>query len=109
MAVRPCIERGCPNYTSATRCPQHQREWDQRKRQDPTLTGGHARDNSAVWKRIRLEVIARDRLRCQDCNISAPIGGLIVHHIVEKSQGGTDRLDNLVTLCGNCHLLRHAA
>lgn len=25
MALRPCLERGCPNTTSKTRCPMHER------------------------------------------------------------------------------------
>ena len=28
MSVRPCIERGCPNTTGRTRCPEHERMRD---------------------------------------------------------------------------------
>jgi hypothetical protein len=29
--------------------------------------------------------------------------GLEVHHIRERGDGGTDEIDNLRTLCGDCH------
>lgn len=32
---------------------------------------------------------------------------LQVHHIIEKSQGGSNDLDNLMLLCPNCHAQEH--
>lgn len=31
MSIRPCIERGCPEYTPRTRCPAHERARDARR------------------------------------------------------------------------------
>jgi 5-methylcytosine-specific restriction endonuclease McrA len=64
------------------------------------------------WKEIRLAALKRDGHRCQECYASK--GGYIsVHHIVPKKRGGTDDLDNLVTLCFDClvsgQLLRREA
>jgi len=43
----------------------------------------------------------RDRFRCRHCNNS---NNLHPHHIVYRSHGGKDELNNLVTLCSFCHL-----
>ncbi len=29
------------------------------------------------------------------------------HHIIHRSKGGDDSLENLVTLCWNCHRAQH--
>ena len=42
---------------------------------------------------------------CQDCGTFRKY--LHKHHIVPKSQGGSDAADNLVALCANCHEDRH--
>lgn len=52
----------------------------------------------------RREVLARDGYRCQQCGSSGP---LCVHHVVYRSDGGSDDLDNLATLCVECHTDKH--
>lgn len=48
----------------------------------------------------RYYVFARDNYTCQVCHN----GGILqTHHIVYKSNGGTDRADNLITVCDKCH------
>ena len=48
----------------------------------------------------RYYVFARDNYTCQVCHK----GGILqTHHIVYKSNGGTDRADNLITVCDKCH------
>jgi len=42
---------------------------------------------------------------CQACGVDFP--WLHKHHIVARSQGGSDDPSNLVDLCPNCHALRH--
>ena len=42
----------------------------------------------------------RDRWRCRHCDTTH---NLTPHHIVFRSHGGTDDLDNLITLCLRCH------
>ena len=53
-------------------------------------------------KKTRSTVLARDALTCQACGYS-PAGQ--VHHILPRSQHGKDRLENLITLCGRCHMI----
>ena len=108
MAVRPCIERGCPEYTSGTRCARHETERNRRIRQDPHLTGGHARPNNAPQKRLRLACLARDGYACTACGrMPNSIRDLQAHHVVPLVQGGPDTLDNLTTLCTDCHSEAH--
>jgi 5-methylcytosine-specific restriction endonuclease McrA len=50
-------------------------------------------------------VLDRDGYSCQKCKIKK--GRLHVHHIIFKSNGGTDTPSNLITLCENCHEKLH--
>ena len=50
---------------------------------------------------IKDYVLERDKYTCQICKKSNV--SLCVHHIVYKNNGGTDRADNLITLCKVCH------
>lgn len=47
----------------------------------------------------------RDNYTCQCCKTKK--GTLHAHHIVYRSQGGADTLDNLITLCEECHKKLH--
>lgn len=50
----------------------------------------------------RYFVFARDNYTCQVCNKSK--GKILqTHHIIYRSNGGTDRVDNLITVCTDCH------
>jgi rubrerythrin len=55
-----------------------------------------------LWSRIRQQVLDRDGYSCQMCGM-AKTSKLHIHHIMKKSKGGTDHLDNLITLCPSCH------
>ena len=50
---------------------------------------------------IRTAVLKRDNYKCVNCNMTGK--ELHVHHIVPRSEGGTNDLFNLVTLCDDCH------
>src|SRR5574344_378702 len=47
----------------------------------------------------------RDNYTCQCCKTKK--GTLNAHHIVYRSNGGADTLDNLITLCKECHNKLH--
>ena len=49
---------------------------------------------------IRKRVLERDGWRCQKCG---SMENLHVHHMKRRSQLGGDEMDNLITLCANCH------
>jgi 5-methylcytosine-specific restriction endonuclease McrA len=60
--------------------------------------------NTSAWRRARRAVLDRDRHRCRRCGSPATrFDALHVHHVVPRSEGGTDALSNLVTLCALCH------
>ena len=50
---------------------------------------------------VRYFVFARDKYTCQVCKKKNKI--LNTHHIVYRSKGGTNRADNLITVCTDCH------
>lgn len=52
------------------------------------------------WARARKATLARDGHQCRKC---AQTESLEVHHIQERVFGGTNELDNLITLCSECH------
>ena len=50
-------------------------------------------------------VLNRDKYTCQHCKTKQ--GTLEVHHIIFRSNGGSDEPDNLITLCRQCHRELH--
>ncbi len=81
--------------------------------------------NSSAWKHKRMEILERDHYECQDCRQrlrnAAKEGRLLsgrdrkiwpaeeVHHIQELKEYPELALnnDNLISLCTQCHNLRH--
>jgi HNH endonuclease len=59
------------------------------------------------WASIKDLVLARAGWRCQACGLRRPLD---VHHVLKRSQGGSDfDLDHLVALCRACHARTDAA
>jgi 5-methylcytosine-specific restriction protein A len=56
-----------------------------------------------LTKSIRHEVFKRDNYRCVECGATNKDTQLEIDHIIPVSQGGTDELDNLQTLCFTCN------
>jgi hypothetical protein len=59
------------------------------------------RENLSIRKRFF--IMKRDEFSCKLCGASGAGVRLEVDHIIPFSQGGTDRLDNLQTLCFECN------
>ena len=53
---------------------------------------------------IRKEVYRRDGYRCALCDCSRY---LQVHHAIPRSKGGSNAIQNLITLCDRCHAAAH--
>jgi 5-methylcytosine-specific restriction endonuclease McrA len=56
-----------------------------------------------IPRKIKAEIYDRDKGICQGCGVI----GVHLHHIIFRSQGGKHTVDNLVTLCNDCHTRAH--
>lgn len=72
--------------------------------------------HSKEWKRLRKAALARDNGMCVDCmdRMRAGIGirpnrATMVHHVIPRSERPDLELvlENLVSLCDQCHEKRH--
>ncbi|MFE4420379.1 HNH endonuclease [Streptomyces sp. NPDC056817] len=57
----------------------------------------------AVSKRLRYEILRRDRYTCRYCGASAPDAPMRVDHVTPVALGGTDHPSNLVAACEPCN------
>jgi hypothetical protein len=75
------------------------------------LPTGHLPDDAAKrrvpTRRLRMQVLQRDNYRCVICR-RRPVDHLDlelhVHHVILWRYGGATAAENLVTLCGACHI-----
>ena len=56
--------------------------------------------------RLRHEVFKRDGYKCLECGATNKDKTLHADHIIPVSQGGSDELNNLQTLCDDCNLAK---
>jgi RNA-directed DNA polymerase len=56
---------------------------------------------------LRLIALRRDNYTCQRCHTTVP--PFQVHHIIARHDGGSNTLDNYITLCASCHQEVHRA
>ena len=77
--------------------------------QNPDVEGvGYQQGPQYGFDNVKEYVRWRDGFKCQHCYHK---GGsdtkLEVHHVIQRKDGGSDRPDNLVTLCHDCHSALH--
>ena len=78
-------------------------KFDVAKMINPNIEGvEYQQGQCARYHDVRYFVFARDNYTCQVCGKSKD-KILHTHHILYKSLGGTDRADNLITVCTECH------
>ncbi len=56
------------------------------------------------YKNLKDRVLERDGWKCQCCGSRM---NLQIHHLVRRSQLGSDEANNLMTLCACCHHRLH--
>ena len=82
--------------------------FDIQKMKNPSISGKEYQEGDMLgfWN-VREYVLHRDGHKCQnpDCKYKDKDKKQIlkVHHIIYRSKGGTDRPENLITLCSKCH------
>ena len=82
-------------------------QFDTHKLKNPNVRGwGYQKGVNYGFANSREHALCRDNYTCQVCK--AKNVRLEVHHIKYRSQGGTDDLENLITLCAYCHKKVHA-
>ena len=77
-------------------------KFDIQKMMNPTIQGTEYQQGPTFgYYDVRYYVFARDNYTCQVCKKKGGI--LCTHHIIYRSHGGSDRADNLITVCTDCH------
>ena len=69
---------------------------------------GYQKGINYGFENTKAMVLNRDGYTCQCCNGKHKDHKLEVHHIIYRSQGGSDEEDNLITLCHTCHKNLHS-
>ena len=64
---------------------------------------GYQKGSNYGFENTKAMVLNRDNYTCQCCKGKHKNSKLEVHHIVFRSQGGSDEASNLITLCHTCH------
>jgi len=57
------------------------------------------------WAERRKVVYDRDGGCCRRCGVAVSLDKCHIHHLIRRSEGGHHSLENLVTLCRDCHSL----
>lgn len=69
---------------------------------------GYQKGINYGFENTKAMVLNRDNYTCQYCKGKHKDSKLEVHHIVFRSQGGSDEESNLITLCHTCHKNLHS-
>lgn len=68
---------------------------------------GYQKGPNYGYANTKAKVLVRDNYTCQYCKGKKKSSRLEVHHIVYRSNGGSDEEWNLITLCDECHAALH--
>lgn len=95
---------------------QYQRlvsKWEAKVRREG-VKKAETRKEQRAWAELSAKVQARDKSTCRVCSCQTTPWGkghpkywTQVHHIVYRSAGGADSLQNCIVLCGLCHQAEH--
>lgn len=64
---------------------------------------GYQQGDNYGFENTKAKVLNRDNYICQYCKGKKKDSKLEVHHIIYRSNEGSDEEDNLITLCHTCH------
>lgn len=69
-------------------------------------TGTPRNDHYVTKEKNKQKLVAERGPTCERCGYDV-LSILVVHHVKERKDGGTNVLNNLELLCPNCHALHH--
>jgi hypothetical protein len=76
---------------------------------NPNVNGiGYQQGPNFGYANTKAYVLNRDSYTCQSCKGKTKDRRLHVHHIIFRSNDGSDDESNLITLCKSCHDALHA-
>jgi 5-methylcytosine-specific restriction protein A len=108
-AQRPCSHPGCPELISfGSRCEAHRRQSQSlqtaRRMERPELKRDKAFYDSALWRRVRMEVL-RQEPWCRACKAAgrATLADMVDHIVRIQDNGERLARANLQALCSVCH------
>ena len=83
--------------------------FDMHLMKNPTMNRywGYQKGLNYGFENTKAKVLNRDNYTCQCCKGKRKDSKLEVHHIIFRSQGGSDEEENLITLCHTCHWKLH--
>src|ERR1700733_11172024 len=108
-AKKPCNRHGCPKLTSRRYCEDHT---DVSREHDKWRGNASSRGYGSDWKRVRMQVLKRDKFLCLICLAAGRVtAALDVDHIIPISIAPERRLDttNCQSLCRACHRIKTSA
>ena len=88
-------------------------QFDTHLMKNPSLTNdnirhwGYQKGVNYGFENTKAMVLNRDNYTCQCCKGKHKDSRLEVHHIIYRCNGGSDKDDNLITLCHTCHKNLH--
>lgn len=83
--------------------------FDTQRINDPCIEGaGYQEGPRKGFENVKAYVRFRDEGKCRHCHGKSGDRHLEVHHLRQRKDGGSDRPDNLITLCHTCHAAHHA-
>ena len=81
-------------------------KFDIQKMKNPNIKGkSYQQGDLYGYQTVKQFVLARDNYTCQVCKKKG--GKLKIHHIIYRSLGGTNTVDNLITVCSKCHTTKN--
>ena len=82
--------------------------FDIQKINNPEIEGkGYQQGNLYQYNNIKAFLLAREQGKCQICGKDNTTDRFVVHHNIQRKDGGTDRVENLVLLHDKCHKAFH--
>ncbi|MCH4171571.1 MAG: RNA-guided endonuclease IscB [Lactobacillus sp.] len=79
-------------------------KFDMAKMKQLGITGlGYQQGDLYGYETAKQYVLDRDNYTCQICQGKSKDPKLKIHHIIYRSNGGTNQVSNLLTVCASCH------